>query len=230
MPDQITASQVCEEFPLLVRCLATVTDARKARGKVHPLAGVLALVVLGLMAGHRSLVEIARWADCQPKIVLGSLGLRRAPCIATLWRLLQLVRVGEVREALLSFAAVLQERRAPGKGSPVALDGKTLRGTWEGGAQLHVLNAFATESALALDQVRVDNHLVEGEAAQAWIATLTAHFPALEVLTGDAGYADQSLCTAIVAGRREYVVKVKKTNPSCSRTSPSCLPMLATPK
>ncbi len=38
------SSTVPEEFALLVAAFATVTDPRFARGKVHPLPGVLALV------------------------------------------------------------------------------------------------------------------------------------------------------------------------------------------
>ena len=38
---------VPEEFALLVSAFAAITDPRLARGKVHPLPGVLALVVLG---------------------------------------------------------------------------------------------------------------------------------------------------------------------------------------
>ena len=43
------SSSVPGEFALLVSALAAITDPRFARGKVHPLPGVLALVALGLM-------------------------------------------------------------------------------------------------------------------------------------------------------------------------------------
>lgn len=212
-------SSVTTEFPLLLRAFETLSDSRKARGKVHPLPGVLALVVVGLMAGHRSLVEIARWAAWQPEPVLAALGLRRPPSVATLWRLLQLVRITEVREALLSFACDIRRLRHRSTVETVALDGKTLRGSWEGAGQLHVLNAFATDSMLALDQVKVENHLLEARAAEIWIAAVAGRFPAFQVFTGDAGYADQTLCAAMVAAQRDYVVKVKKTSRNCSRTS-----------
>jgi hypothetical protein len=208
------ASSVPLEFSLLVRSFGAVTDARRARGKVHPLPSVLALVVLGLMAGQRGLADIARWATLQSPVVLETLGLRRAPSIATLWRLMLAVRVAEVREVLLGFAAQLASLRQEAL-TAVALDGKTLRGTWDGATQLHVLNAFAVESALALDQVAITSHLAEPVAAEAWIRAVAARFPGLTVLTGDAAYADQSLCTAIVAAQRHYLVKVKKTNLPC---------------
>lgn len=43
MPTPVS-SGVPEEFALLVASLATITDFHLARGKVHPLPGVLALV------------------------------------------------------------------------------------------------------------------------------------------------------------------------------------------
>src|SRR5262245_40716694 len=99
-------STVPDEFALLCARLAALTDPRFARGKVHPLPGVLALVVLGLLAGCRSLSAISRYGQIHPA-VLAPLGLRRSPSVATLHRLLGLVRVEEVRQALRAFAREL---------------------------------------------------------------------------------------------------------------------------
>jgi hypothetical protein len=234
MPTQPAPSYVALEFPLLLRCLAQITDARKARGKVHPLPPVLALTVLGLMAGHASLSAISLWVTAHPR-VWQALGLRRAPSFCTLWRLLQLVKVSEMQEALGDFALALRAVRCPA-GSPAAaadcvaaLDGKTLRGTREDADLLHVLNVFATESALVLDQVEVASHLEEGRAAKAWVPRLCQRFPAFSILTGDAAYAEQSLCAALVAAERHYVLKVKKTNQPSTPTSRNCLRTPATP-
>src|SRR3954454_24811679 len=103
MPASATmVSNVPEEFALLVAALAAITDARFARGKVHPLPGVLALVVLGLMADCRSLSAISRFGQIRPE-VLAPLGLRRSPSVATLRRLLRQVAVAQVRAALATF-------------------------------------------------------------------------------------------------------------------------------
>src|SRR4051812_29239283 len=177
MPASATmVSNVPEEFALLVAALAAITDARFARGKVHPLPGVLALVVLGLMADCRSLSAISRYGQIHPE-VLAPLGLRRSPSVATLHRLLRRVGVGVV-----------------------AVDGKTLRGVWEDGAQLHVLHVFAHRSALALDQVAVATVPEETVAAQDWLEQVAARFPGLSILTGDARSAERDLCAAVVAG------------------------------
>ena len=220
-------STVAEEFALLVQYCGRVADPRKARGKVHPLAALLALCLLGLMAGQPSIKDVARWAERHPE-VWQALGLRRLPSVATLWRLLHQVSVAEVHQILRAFTADLAALRHPQEPTAtpatVALDGKTLRGTTEARQPLRVLHAFATEGALLLDTRPLPSHVAEAEVAQAWVAALGERFPGLQVLTGDAAYAEQSLCAAIVAAQREYLVRVKKTSPRSARTCRSCLP------
>jgi hypothetical protein len=217
-------SSVPEEFAQLVAAFAAIMDPRLARGKVHPLPGVLALVVLGLMAGCRSLSAISRYGHIHPE-VLAPLGLRRSPSVATLHRLLRRVAVAEVRAALAVFTRQLVAART---GHPevgvVAVDGKTLRGVWEGGEQLHMLHVFAQRSVLGLDQVAVGCALDETIAAQDWLATVAETFPGVSILTGDALYAEQDLCAAVVHGQRDYVLRLKKTNPPSTPTSLSSLP------
>jgi DDE_Tnp_1-associated len=147
-------STVPDEFALLHERFAGLTDPRFARGKVHPRPGVLALVVLGLLAGCRSLSAVSRYGAIHPE-VLGPLGPRRGPSVATLHRLLGAVRVAEVRPLVRAFAGDLVARRgAVDAVREVALDGKPLRGTHEDGdgAPLHVLRVSAQHAALALDR------------------------------------------------------------------------------
>jgi hypothetical protein len=218
------SATVPEEFALLVAAFAAITDPRFARGKVHPLPGVLALVVLGLMAGARSLSAISRYGQIHPEVLV-PLGLRRSPSVATLHRLLRRVSVAEVRTALAAFTRQLLAARS---GHPevgvVAVDGKTLRGVWEGTEQLHVLHVFAQSSGLGLDQVAVGCALEETVAAQDWLTPVAAAFPGLTVLTGDALYAEQDLCAAVVAGQRDDVLRLKTTNPPALPMSLSSSP------
>lgn len=225
-------SVVPMEFLLLVHCCSHVTDNRKARGKVHPLPSLLALCVLGLMAGQSTVLDVVRWAQCHPE-AWHALGLRRCPSVATLWRLLQQVSVAEVQQLLRDFTEQLALRRPSsptlGTMSAVALDGKTVRGVREGDQPLRLLHAYAHESALLLEALVLPSHVEEAGKAQAWVETLGARFPGLLVLTGDAAYADQSLCQAIVQAQRDYLVRVKKTNPRSSPRSRSSSRILTRP-
>ena len=217
-----TAS-VPDELAYLRECLASITDPRHARGLRHPLLAVLSLTVLALMAGNRSLSDIWRWGRLQPDL-LQALGLRCSPSVSTLSRLLRAVAVSEVRAALLRFTQRLQEQRGaaapdaspqeavPEEPGVLAADGKTMRGAWEEGRQLHVLHLFATQSQLVLDQVPVTQRRDEVKATQTWIEQVAHQFPGLTVLTGDALLADRTLCQAIVDSGRDYLFRVKKTN------------------
>jgi hypothetical protein len=46
--------------PSLVEILRHVPDTRSPRGRIYPLPAVLALLVLGILLGRRSLAGIAR--------------------------------------------------------------------------------------------------------------------------------------------------------------------------
>lgn len=222
-------STVPEEFALLVDRFADLTDTRHARGKVHPLPGVLALVVLGLLAGCRSLSAVSRYGAIHPE-VLPALGLRRSPSVATLHRLLGMVTVTQVRGVVRAFAGDLIARRGMAEAvTEVALDGKTLRGTHEDEVPLHVLRAFAQHAGLALDQALAAPLHGEVTAATTWVTDLAGTFPGLAILTGDALLAEQSLCAAIVAGQRDYVFRLKKTNRPSSPISPASSPPPARP-
>jgi len=222
-------STVPDEFALLRDRFATLTDPRSARGKVHPLPGVLALVVLGLLAGCRSLSAVSRHGAIHPE-VLAPLDLRRSPSVATLHRLLGMVTVAEVRGVMRGFAQDLVTRRGVANAvTEVALDGKTLRGTHEDGAPLHVLRAFAQHAGLGLDQVPAAPLRGEVTAAARWLDEVADTVPGLAILTGDALFAEQSLCAAVVAGQRDYVLRLKKTSRPSSPTSPSSSPSPARP-
>ena len=222
-------SAVPDEFALLYERFGALTDTRRARGKVHPLPGALALVVLGLLAGCRSLRAVSRYGAIHAE-ALAPLGLRRSPSVATLHRLLGTVTVEEVRTVMRAFARDLSERRGTADAvSAVALDGKALRGTHEDGTPLHVLRAFAQHAGLALDQARAAPLQGEVAAATAWLEEVAGAFPGLAILTGDALFAEQSLCAAVVAGQRDYVLRLKKTSRPPSPTSSSSSPSPARP-
>lgn len=212
----MTQPNLSEEFALLREHLSLISDPRHARGKVHPLAGVLCLTVLALLAGARSLSDISRHGKLNGG-VLAPLGLRRSPSVATLGRLLRLVSVGAVRASLVAFARELHALRL-GQEEPigaVAMDGKTARGTRQEGRQLHVLHLFAHHGALALDQVAVGGKGGEVGGAKAWIEELASEFSGLALFTGDALFAERSLAEVIVSGQKDYLIKLKQTRATC---------------
>ena len=70
--------------------LAEVPDPRNNKGKRHPLKSILALIVIGLMCGHKGWTSIATWARSQPKLAKAlGFGQKKTPCAATFHNLLK---------------------------------------------------------------------------------------------------------------------------------------------
>ena len=80
--------------------LKTVPDPRRARGKRYPWEGILAIVVLGLAQGQKTVWGIARWAQLHREEILKSLALamRGIPSPGTFYRALRGVDLEALEE------------------------------------------------------------------------------------------------------------------------------------
>jgi len=100
---------------------------------------------------------------------------KRAPAHTAVRYILQGLDPAAVEAAFRRHAALLQAARAiPGQGS-IALDGKTLRGSFDkfnDRAAVQVLSAFATDTALVLAHIDIAEKSNEIPAAQALLAEL----------------------------------------------------------
>ena len=88
----------------LAHVFSHIKDHRKPRGQRHPLAGMLALVFLGLLARIREMAVLQRWAEAHWDQLQLPLGFDRdqPPHATTISRTLAGCSVGEFAEA---FAA-----------------------------------------------------------------------------------------------------------------------------
>ena len=82
----MTSSSSCH----LLDILAEVPDPRHKKGKRYPLVSILALIIIGLMTGHRGYTSVATWARSQPELIQ-ALGFRskKTPRASTLHNLLK---------------------------------------------------------------------------------------------------------------------------------------------
>ena len=164
-------------FSPLLDVLAEVPDPRRAEGKLYTLPHVLLFSVLAIVTGCNSYRGIVTFIDARRHRLNAVFGLswRRAPAHTTVRHILQGLDPATVEAAFRRHAARLQAARAtPGQGS-VALDGKTLRGSFDkfhDRAAAQVLSAFATDTALVLAHVDIAEKSNEIPAAQALLAEL----------------------------------------------------------
>jgi len=164
-------------FSPLLDVLADVPDPRRAEGKLYKLPHVLLFAILAIVAGCNSYRGVVTFIDVRRRKLNAAFGLnwRRAPAHTAVRYILQGLDPAGVEAAFRRHAALLQAARAtPGQGS-VALDGKTLRGSFDkfhDRAAAQVLSAFATGTALVLAHVDIAGRSNEVPAAQTLLAEL----------------------------------------------------------
>ena len=165
------------EFAPLLGLLADVPDARRAQGQLYKLPHVLLFSILAIVAGCNSYRGIVTFIDVHRHRLNAAFGLkwRRAPVHTAIRYIIQGLDPVAVEVAFRRHAALLQAAHgAPGQGS-IALDGKTLRGSFDNfrdRAAAQVLSSFATDTALVLAHVDIAEKSNEIPAAQALLAEL----------------------------------------------------------
>ena len=164
-------------FSPLLDVLADVPDPRRAEGKLYKLPHVLLFSILAIVGGCNSYRGIVTFIDVHRRKLNAAfvLNWRRAPAHTAIRYILQGLDPAGVEAAFRRHATLLQAARStPGQGS-IALDGKTLRGSFDGfhdRAAAQVLSAFATDTALVLAHIDIAEKSNEIPAAQTLLAEL----------------------------------------------------------
>jgi hypothetical protein len=138
---------------------------------------------LQLVSWHR---HIHRCPSSQSQRVFG-LNWRRAPAHTAIRYILRGLDPKAVEAVFRRHAAALQAARSGGQQASIALDGKTLRGSFDNfndRAAAQVLSALATDTALVLAHVDIAEKSNEIPAVQALLAELgvTCHLVTLDAL------------------------------------------------
>lgn len=211
------------ERPGLLDCLAAVPDPRRAKGRRHPLAFVLALAACAVLAGAKSLAAIAEWAADAPPAVLTALGGPprepsgpTAPAEATLRRVLQRVD-GDALGAAIGIWLAARDPDSPpvAPSKPVrprrslAVDGKTVRGARRAdGTQVHLLAAM-TGACLVTAQREVDRKTNEITVFRPLLAPLDLTDT---VVTFDALHSQAAHARFLVEDKQAHYIAVIKAN------------------
>jgi predicted transposase YbfD/YdcC len=228
MPEAIAPSVVPSPIDL-VAAFACLPDPRRPQGRRFPLAAVLALAVVALLANHLSVLAIAQWGKRQSRDVLVALGFPEGvtPHRTTVQRLFRRLDPLPLTAALTAcFAPVPPQGRRRGSVG-VAFDGKVQRGRLARADRpeypIHMVSAVLHALGIVVAQVPLDH---TGEKAEAEVSAAAALIGALDwsgqVMTGDALYCDDAVCTAVTdAGgereRSEPIVIVKENQATLLR-------------
>jgi hypothetical protein len=218
-----------EHYRDLLDYLAQITDPRHRRGRRHALTVVLAVAVVAVLTGARSLAAIGEWACDAPGQVLAALGVRRDPWTgtfrppgeATVRRVLARIDADALDRTVGAWLAAQQPSPPATPPSPpphpwrraVAVDGKTLRGSGHPASpQVHLLAAMDHTSRGVLGQVDVDTKTNEITGFQPLLEGLDL---AGRVLTADALHTQREHADWLVTHKHAgYLLIVKANQPT----------------
>lgn len=164
-------------FSNLLAALADVPDPRRAQGKRYPLPYLLLFTVLALLSGARSYRGVITFLE-QRREHLNShfrVNLKRAPVVNTLRTVLQALNTEALEQAFRRHAKALLPTGAAGEEPVIALDGKTLRGSFDhlnDRKAAQILTAFASAAAIVLAHTAIQDKSNEIPAAQRMIREL----------------------------------------------------------
>jgi len=180
--------------------LHTVADHRRGQGRRHDLATVLTLAILALCSGHTSYLAMQEWCVNYQQRIKEQIPFLAGhmPNSATFYRVFANLDVIAFEEVIGNW---LQAITPLEKGEGIGLDGKSLHGT-----NLHLVSAFAHLARTVLFEQGTDTkgkELVVGPKVLTHI-TLKDH-----VVTGDALFAQRTLCEQIEKAKGGYVFRVK---------------------
>ena len=195
----------------LINMLAEVPDPRNKKGKRHPLVSILALVVIGLMCGHKGYTSIATWARSQPTLAK-ALGFthKKTPCPATIHNLLKKLDVVALEKTLTKWVnTVIQSRPDLTEClDAVAIDGKTMCASQKLDATTsHLLSVVSHELGITLTQQTVSDKTNEIPIST---EILKAFDVSGKVITTDALLTQRDFCEQVVDAGGDYMQPVKK--------------------
>jgi hypothetical protein len=195
----------------LLDAFSRLADPRSARGVRHPFAGMVVLMLLGMLARIREMEVLVRWATVHWDRLREPLGFDRdePPCATTISRTLAQCRVAEFQAALAVWLqACLAGATTEGA---VAVDGKTARcGLDDDGDPLHMLNVFVHDLQAVVGQWSTGAEKTnEPTLLRRHLGELLDAYPMLRLLTGDAIFAQRPLAELICGRGRNYLLQVK---------------------
>lgn len=165
------------QFAPLLAMLSEIPDPRRGQGQKYKLPHVLLFSILAIVTGCNSYRGIVTFIDVHRSKLNAAFGLtwRRAPAHTAIRYILHGLAATDVEAAFRRHAARLQAACAQEGPGSIALDGKTLRGSFDhfnDRLAAQMLSAFATDTSLVLAHIDIAEKSNEIPAAQTLLAEL----------------------------------------------------------
>ena len=197
----------------VVLFFAELEDPRSSINRRHPLASVIVIAILAVLAGAGGPTAIARWAELKKDLLLQLLDLPHGiPSKDVFRRVLMVLNPTAFQACFARWLWSLRTDAAPGTGveQPVlAVDGKTLRRSHDGSkglGALHSVSVWASEFGLSLGQVACAEKSNEIAAIPELLSIVDIEGA---IITIDAMGTQKAIAEQIVAGGADYVLALK---------------------
>ena len=198
----------------LLQFLHQIPDPRGRKGQRHSLVAMLATVVCAVLSGARGYEAITQWIHLQEPWLWHLLGYYRKPPSANCFRDLLMALPPEALEESLRqwLSASFDQGDDP---EAMAIDGKTLRGTFQCHRRsVQLLAAIDHQSGCVLGQTFVPENTNEHKAALRLLRSLVLEG---RVVTADAAFCQRDVCQSIIDNGGDYVLSVKENQPDLKR-------------
>jgi hypothetical protein len=224
----------------LLDALRELSDPRSKRGIRHQIASTLTMVTAATISGARSFRSVADYVADLPPEALSRLGARRhpvtgrpvAPSESTIRRTVKDIDADEADTIVGTWLhAKLQAGLVSRKAwRGLALDGKTLKGSWEeldtGAGKVRLFSALTHAEGVVVGQRRIPEHTGEQAQMIPLLDQVAGAPPGSEapgdlsgvVVTADALHVHQRNVEQILERNGEYVLTVKRNQPILHNT------------
>ncbi len=191
-----------EEF---IACFSAVSDPRQENVR-HNLYEVLIIALCTMLCGGEDCSDMEVFGRAKRPFLGQFLGLKHGiPSHDTFSRVFRQLDPKPFRACFVRF----MERFAQGLEGVIAVDGKSLRGSFDraaGRSPLHMVHAWAVDQRLLLGQIATDAKSNEITAVPKLLAMLSLKGC---LVTADAMSCQRAICTQIVDQGGDYVISLK---------------------
>lgn len=190
----------------LLNYLTIIQDPRLERKKLHILSDVLFLSVCASLCGCDTWEDIYDFASIREEWLKHYIELKNGiPSADTIARVFSLIEPSEFEAAFRKWVCSLYVLKETGQ--IIAIDGKRVRGAYgEGKSAIHMVGAFATESGLALAQVKTADKSNEITAIPELLDALMLKGC---IVTLDAMGCQRAIVEKIISKEGDYVISLK---------------------
>ena len=200
-------------FESLMKMSEEIETKEPYSGYFYSVAGVVTIIVMGLLCEQRTAQAICQWASSENvrQVLRDSFGIMKIPCYAQFMNILGNIKADSLDKIFIEWCKIITAGRIEGK--TIAIDGKTVRSTDGMDAfenPLHIVSAQIAEYGLTIGQVAVDDKSNEIPAVQSLIRMLCIEGA---LVVADALNCQKKTAQAIIEGHGDYLLSAKGNQP-----------------